>query len=173
MPGFQHAASFFSLKGPLVSFWGDHGAEAGKFTRQEKFTLPSYEFLDCSLLERRSQGKERGVDDAAGDSGGTQNPGHRRAQRGDIKDQDLLATGKGGKKPALGGALKSRPIVQLGCATSYSPGRLFVGHLSEVSAKMPCVFQDPWGLVLPRCQAEGGTVDASPGSPLRHVWPTV
>lgn len=47
---------FFSpLKGPLVSLWGDHGAEAEKFTRQEKFPLPSSEFLDCGLLERRSR----------------------------------------------------------------------------------------------------------------------
>lgn len=37
---------------------------------------------------------------------------------------------------------------------------------------MPCVSPDPCVLVLPCCQAEGGTVDASPGSPLRRVWPT-
>lgn len=37
---------------------------------------------------------------------------------------------------------------------------------------MPCVAPDPWGLVLPSCQAEGGTMDASPGRPLRHAWPT-
>lgn len=48
--------------------------------------------------------------------------------------------------------------MQLGCVTSHRPGKLFVGHLLEVTARMPCVFQDPWALVPPSCQAEGGTV---------------
>lgn len=55
------------------------------------------------------------------------------------------------------------------CVTSYSPSKLLVGHLLADTAKMPCVFQDPWVLVFPICQAKGGTMDASPGSPLRHV----
>ncbi|KAI5237318.1 Nt-3 Growth Factor Receptor [Manis pentadactyla] len=32
---------------------------------------------------------------------------------------------------------------------------------------MSCAFQDPWGLALPICQAEEGTVGASPGRPRR------
>lgn len=31
-----------------------------------------------------------------------------------------------------------------------------IGHLSEAAAKVPCVFQDPWRLVLPGCQVRAG-----------------
>lgn len=52
--------------------------------------------------------------------------------------------------------------------TSCSPSKLLTGPLLE-ELPMSCAFQDPWGLALPICQAEEGTVGASPGRPRRRV----
>lgn len=71
-----------------------------------------------------------------------------------MKDSDPQAAEEGKTRPGRSNEVETNSAIRL--CRFPRPRQAVVGHLSEAAAKVPCVFQDPWGLVLPGCQVRAG-----------------